>query len=181
MNDKLTMTELEQKEARLQELYNLSDKINEEVTELNQQLYSLRLKRLLETDLLSRIDWLYTYDLALRGEEAAGIGDLLKPWGYHDRFEGEEWSLSFDDGEIRLGFGEAEFMADFIKAQKLKVNFKGLQSELKQKETEYHKVKELAETLGILDGKEDNEAAGNSPRGAVRRVPAEASWVIDKS
>jgi len=163
------MTELDQKEARWKELHEQSCRVGQEMSELDKELKCLRLKALLETDLLSKVAWHYSYALGIRGKEVDGFGQLLKPFGYHDRFEADGWTLSFDDGDLGLGFCSAAIMLDFIKDQNMTVNFRGLQSEVKQAEHKYLTVKALAESLEVdVSGKEDEQAAADRPRGKVR-------------
>jgi len=155
--------ELEEKEARWKELHHQSCKIGEQMSELDKELKCLRLKRLLETDLLSKVEWHYSYNLGIRGPEVDGFGQLLKPWGYHDRFEADGWTLSFDDGKLGLGFCSAAI----IKDHNMKVNFCGLRSEVKQAEHKYLTIKALADALGVDINAEEDKAAGTRSRGKV--------------
>lgn len=144
------MTELNEKEAHLKELHNQHFKIDEEIRKLHNELRQLRLKRLLETDLLGKVEWVYSYGFGVRGQEIDGFSQLLEPRFRNDRFEADGWTLSFDGDELGISFESATIMNEFIKNHKMKVNFHGLKSEVKQKEAEYNKIKALAESLGVL-------------------------------
>jgi len=149
MTSPITYSEaLEAAEARYKKLQDLSEESYQEMKEIEKQIRKLRLGALLETDLLNKVEWKVSiFGIAIYGREVPGFAELLKPWGYHDRFESTNWTLSFDDGDLVIAFDDPKKLTEFIETHKLKVDFTNLHKELENQKEKYLKIKNLVNQL----------------------------------
>lgn len=140
-------------EERQKELFKQSREINLEIENIGDKLKSLRLDKLLSSDLLSKVKWRYYYNLSIVGreKECPEICSIMKPNGYHDCIKKDDFSFYFDDYEYRIIFKDAEVMCNFIKKYNLTVSFDSILSELKDTKESYEKTKELANSLGLAN------------------------------